>query len=302
MRDVPGQVREHLGGDRAVEAFDLAPPLRDPDAGVDEPDVGVQADPVQPGAGEVGPVVAVEHLGQPLDRPPRVGLGSHGLVQGQGGLLGIRGAGEDGVAGDRAGVVVEDHAQPRPHRAPPVVEDRHVEQGVVGLPLLIGPHRRPAVHQLVSVPVGGVSLQGQGAQPGVDRGDHAAHARVARGCPAALRGQIAHPAVDEPGRRRRAAQRQGLDHRDQLRRQPALAAVAAGLALQAGRGGVRPVFGGPALQGADRDLGVGGEPGQRHPLVEVLAQQCRSLLRTQLHHHHHPTWVSPPDRARARRR
>ncbi len=61
---VPRQVRQQLGGHGAEEPFDLAAALRDADPGVDQPDVGVQADPLEPGAGEVTAVVAVEHVGQ----------------------------------------------------------------------------------------------------------------------------------------------------------------------------------------------------------------------------------------------
>ncbi|WP_233199143.1 MULTISPECIES: hypothetical protein [unclassified Cryobacterium] len=35
VRDVPGQVREELGGDGSVEPFDLSASLRDADSGVD---------------------------------------------------------------------------------------------------------------------------------------------------------------------------------------------------------------------------------------------------------------------------
>jgi hypothetical protein len=44
-----GEVREQLGGDGAVEPFDLAAALRDTDPGVDKPDVGVEADALQAG-------------------------------------------------------------------------------------------------------------------------------------------------------------------------------------------------------------------------------------------------------------
>ena len=80
VRDVSGQVRQQLAGNGAEEPLDLAAALRDPDPGVDQADVGVQADPLQPGAGEVAAVVAVEHVGQAGDRPSRVALAAGGLV------------------------------------------------------------------------------------------------------------------------------------------------------------------------------------------------------------------------------
>ena len=63
VRDEAGQVRQQLGGDGPEEALDLAAALRDPDPGVDQADVGVEADPLEPAAGEVAAVVAVEHVG-----------------------------------------------------------------------------------------------------------------------------------------------------------------------------------------------------------------------------------------------
>ena len=107
VRDVPGKVGQQLGGDGAVEPFDLAAALRDPDPGLDQPGVDVQADPLEPCAGEVAAVVALEHVRQSHHRPARVGLAAYGLVQRQRGLLGGRGTKEDGVAGDCPGVVVE---------------------------------------------------------------------------------------------------------------------------------------------------------------------------------------------------
>src|SRR3954451_4507291 len=92
VRDVPGQMRQQLGGDGAVEPLDLAATLRDPDPGVDQPNVCVQADPLEARAGEVAAVVAVEHVRQAHYGPRRVALAAHSLVQRQCGLLGGRGA------------------------------------------------------------------------------------------------------------------------------------------------------------------------------------------------------------------
>jgi len=69
-------------------------------------------------------------------------------------------------------VVVEHDREPRPGRLLLGIEDLQVEEGVVGLPLLIGLGRAAPADQLELVPVGRVPVVGQGAQPRVDRGHH----------------------------------------------------------------------------------------------------------------------------------
>jgi hypothetical protein len=59
-------------------------------------------------------------------------------MQGKGCLFRRGGADEDGVASDRAGVVVEDDRQPGADWDVGLVEDGDVEEGVVDLPLLVG--------------------------------------------------------------------------------------------------------------------------------------------------------------------
>src|SRR5659263_529085 len=125
MWDVPGQVWEEFGGDGAVEPFDLPSALRDADPGVDELDVRVQADAFEPGGGEVGAVVAVEHVGQAADGPGGIRFAVDGLVQGKRCLFGGGCADEEGVAGGGAGVVVQYPGQPGPCRGAVLVEDRY---------------------------------------------------------------------------------------------------------------------------------------------------------------------------------
>jgi hypothetical protein len=74
VRDVAGQGGEEFGGEGAEEALDLAAALRHAGGGVHQPDPGVGAHLLEMGGGEVGAVVAVEHVRQPAHRPPRVGL------------------------------------------------------------------------------------------------------------------------------------------------------------------------------------------------------------------------------------
>jgi hypothetical protein len=87
-------------------------------------------------------------------------------VQRQRGLLGGRVAEENGVAGDGAGVVVQDDSEPRPGRLLLGVQDLKVEQGVVGLPLLVGTGRGAPVDELELVAVGRVPVVREGPSPG----------------------------------------------------------------------------------------------------------------------------------------
>ena len=156
----------------AEEPLDLAAALRDADPGADQPDVRVQADLFQAVAGEVAAVVAVEQVRQPGHGPGQVALAAGGLVQRQRGLLGGRVAEEDGVASDGAGVVVQHDGEPRPGGLLLGIEDLQVEQGVVGLPLLVRAGRGAPVHEFELVAVGRVPVVGEGPPPRVDRGDH----------------------------------------------------------------------------------------------------------------------------------
>ena len=195
--DVAGQVRQQLVVDAAEQPLDLASPSWDADARVDQLHVGVEADLLEPGAGEVAAVVAVEGVRQAGDRPGGVGLGPYGLVQGEGGLFRRRGAEEQRVAGEGPGVVVEDHGQPWSGRCASGVEDGEVEQGVVALPLVVRAVGDAPVDQLETVPVGTVSVEGEGPQAGVEPGDDAADGGVARDRPAAGGGGVGDSAVDE---------------------------------------------------------------------------------------------------------
>jgi hypothetical protein len=241
-------------------------------------------------------VVAVEHVGQAGDRPGRVALAAGGLVQRQRGLLGGRVAQEDAVAGDGPGEVVEHDGQPRAGQLPLGVQYLHVQQGVVGLPLLVRSGCGAPVDQLELVAVGRLSLMGQGAQPRVDPGDHGPDGGVARGGHVAVAGEVGDPAVHVGGGRRRPAQRERFDRLDEVFGQSASADVAPCLPLQRGGRPVGAVAGGPAPQRSGRQPGCRGQPGERDPVVQVLTDQRGLGLRRQLHHDRHRARTSGPRR------
>ncbi len=60
--EVPGQLRQQLGGERAEQPLDLAPALRPPDGGVDHPEAERGRNLVEMAAGEVRAVIDVEHV------------------------------------------------------------------------------------------------------------------------------------------------------------------------------------------------------------------------------------------------
>jgi len=74
------QIREQFGGDGAEQSLELATALRAGHRGVDELDVQVGGDLGEVAAGEVAAVVDVEHIGQTVDRPCRLGLGPDRLA------------------------------------------------------------------------------------------------------------------------------------------------------------------------------------------------------------------------------
>ena len=110
---------------------------------------------------------------------------------------------------------------------------------------------------------------------------------VARGGHAAVPGQVGDSTVHVGGGRGRPAQRDPFDRLDQVLGQPASPDVAAGLPLQLGGRRVGAVDGGPAPHGVDGQPSGRGEPGQRDPVVQVLADQRGLGFRTQLRHDRH---------------
>ena len=60
---------------------------------------------------------------------------------------------ENGVARDRAGMVVRDHRQPRPDRPVGFVQHHPIQFGVIGVPQIVRMLGFRAQHELVGVPV-----------------------------------------------------------------------------------------------------------------------------------------------------
>jgi len=148
---------------------------------------------------------------QTHDGPGRMLLSLHGLVKGQCRLERGRRAGEDGVAGDGAGVVIEYDGQPRACAGPGGVDNLNVQLGVVALPLLVRAAGGAPVDQLEPVPVRGVAFERDCAQSGIDGGNDRPDRRVARGGNAAVERDGPDPPVDERDGRRRAAEREAFD-------------------------------------------------------------------------------------------
>lgn len=71
-----------------------------------------------------------------------------------------------------------DHLQPWAQLGPLGVEEHHVQEGVVDLPLRVGTLGRVPQHQLEPVLVSVVPVLGQSAQSGIDLGDQAPDAGV----------------------------------------------------------------------------------------------------------------------------
>jgi len=198
---LPGQVGKQLGGEGAEEPLVLAAALRAGDRGVHELEVQIGGDLDEVVAGEVAAVVGVQDVGQAMHRPTRVGLAPDRLPQRQREVQRGRGAKEHGVAGDRAGAVVEHDGQPRPGRCPRLVEHEQVELGVVGLPDLVRPLRLAPVDQLVAVPQRHRPVVRQRQQLRVQGGHDRVDGAVGRDRPAVLEGRAARPAGDarDPG-------------------------------------------------------------------------------------------------------
>ena len=261
-RQVAGQLRKQLGGDAAEQPLHLAPALRPPDPGVDRFDVQVGQRLGQVGAGEVRAVVDMQHGREAAHRPGRVGLAPDRLPQRQRGLQRGRGAEEDRVPGDRAGMIILDDGQPGPGGPAARIEHQQVQFGVVGLPDLVGAVRLPAVNQLEPVPVGHRAVPGQGDQAGIQAGDDGVHRGIGRRGPAPGGGDLTGPPVNRGDPRRRPAQRQPLDQRDQLRGDPAASPVRPAGPGQPGQA-LPAVAGQPALRGAQRDPRLCRYRGQR---------------------------------------
>ena len=277
-RQVAGQPGQQLGRDRAEEALDLAAALRHAGGGVDQLDAQVRGDLLEVVAREVRAVVAVEDLGQPADRPGRVGLAPDRLAQRQRGLQRRGRAEVDGVAGDRAAEVIEDRRQPRPRRAARVVEDHHVELGVVGLPDRVGCRGLAAKDQLEAVAVARRPVVRERHEPGIERDDDRAHRPVAGWRPATLTGHADRLAVDVRRRAARAPQRQPLDERHELRRLAADVAVTPRHPRQTRQPG-GSVTRQPMAGRARRDPGRCCRVRQRDAVLEVRAQHLKAPLR-----------------------
>jgi hypothetical protein len=143
------------------------------------------------------------------------------------------GAEEEGVAGDGAAEVIENHRQPRPRGAARLIEDEQVELRVVGLPDRVGRGGLAPQRQLEAVAVGGRTVMSEREQTAVERGDDRPSGRVTRCRPAAFGRQPADLPVHVRDRRSRAPQREALDQRNDLRRHAPRAAVGARGARQA---------------------------------------------------------------------
>lgn len=156
--EVPGERDEQLGVDGAEEALDLAPTLGPSDDRVDNADAQFDGGALEVVAGEVGPVVDVQDVGDAAHRPGWVGLRPDRLPQCEGCVECGGCAGEDGVPADGAGVVVHHGRQPRPVGLSVGADDKDVEFGVVGLPGLVRAFSATSEDELVPIPVRGRPL------------------------------------------------------------------------------------------------------------------------------------------------
>ncbi len=265
---VTGEEREQLGGDGAEEPLDLPAALGTADSGVNDPDPQLRGGVLEVAAGVVGAVVDVEDVGDPAHRPAGIGLPPDRLPERQCGVHRRRGAGEDGVPADRAGVVVHDHGQPGAVGLPADADDEEVELGVVGLPRLVRALRPAPVHELVPIPLRRRPLQSHSHQRGVERLNDLPHRGVARGWIApAFRVRVGDP-VQGRDARPGLGQRQALDERNRRRRGPPPSSVHPRLRVEGGdaAGAVELV---PALQGPGADASGAGESCERDLVFDM---------------------------------
>ena len=284
-RDVPGQGGQQLGGDRAEQPFDLPSAAGSSRGAVDQLHLQVGAHLGDVGAGEVGAVVAVQDRGHPAHRPAGVGLAPDRLPQRQRGLRGGRITEEHGVPGDRPGVVVQDHRQPRPGRPAGLVEHHHVQLGVIGLPDVVGVRRFPPQDQFEIVPVHVRVVMRHREQTTVQALDDPTHRLVGRRRPALLGSDDVHRPVDLGDPRRRPPQRQALDQLDDLRRHPPRAPVGPSRPGQS-VGTVRPVGRQPPPRRPQRHTGLLRDRRQRNALEQMRLQHRQPLLHVEAHQHH----------------
>jgi hypothetical protein len=196
-------------------------------------------------------------------------LALHGLMKGQCRLERGRRTGEDGVAGDGAGVVIEYDGQPRACAGPGGVDDLDVQLGVVALPLLVRAAGGAPVDQLEPVAVGGVAFERDCAQSGIDGGNDRPDGRVAGGGNAAVERDGPDPSVDERDGRRRAAEREAFDRADDFGRERMAPAVRAWLAAQGRDRAADAESCRPPLQRAEWDAGLTGDPGEGNTVARL---------------------------------
>ncbi|WP_235835790.1 MULTISPECIES: hypothetical protein [Arthrobacter] len=122
------------------------------------------------------------------------------------------------VSGNCAGIIVQGDRQPRADRPLLLVQDHHVQKGVVHLPLLVRGGGRAAEDQLESVTVGGIATGRESAQARIDAVDDGPHRGVAGCRKASVPGDVAHPTVNVRRRRYGPLQRESLHHFDEFGR------------------------------------------------------------------------------------
>ena len=80
-QETAGKVRQQLGVDGPEEALDLPAPLGTGNGGVHEAHAQVRGYLRDMGAGEVGPMIDIEHVRDAADRPVRIALAPDCLAQ-----------------------------------------------------------------------------------------------------------------------------------------------------------------------------------------------------------------------------
>jgi len=215
-------------------------------------------------------MVGVKHVGDAAHRPRRVGFAPDRVAQRERGLQRRRSAEEDGVAGDGAAEVIENHRQPWPCGAARRIEDEQVEPRVVGLPDRVGRGGLAPQRQLEAVAVGGRTLMGEREQTAIEPGNDRPGRRVTRRCPATLGRQSGDLPVHVRDRRSRAPQREPLDQRHDLRRDTPRTAVGARRPRQA-REAVGAKASQPAPRGALGHAGLSRRATQRDAVLEMRA-------------------------------
>jgi len=269
--EVPGQLGQQLGVERAEQALDLAPALRPGDSRVDDAEAEAGSDLFEVVAGEVAAVIDVEHVRDAANRPGTIGLAPDGVSQGEAGVQHAWRVEEHGVAGDGARVIVHDRGQPGAGRLAALVKDVEVEQRVVRLPDRVGCFGTEAVDQLKAVPERGRPLLRQCYHAWVEGGDDRVDRAVGRNAPALCSCGGADPAVDGSSRRPRRLQRHAFNQRDDICGPPMRAGITADGACQPGHAALA-VTRQPTPCCPDRDTGRVGGARQGNAVLQVRAK------------------------------